>query len=126
MYKSTTTGEWKGFNENWRNIYEVLDADGFKRLCECRSNLLDVAKMASLVSAFNRDANYKDCVDHMIEWCGDWNNQSKIADMKECQYNMVCSMTWDLIASQILTNKIELNIDGAVQRRIEALRKALA
>lgn len=66
--------------DNWRTELEEKNYNCYIRLCECRNTINDVVLMARLMWKYNPSMSKSDCLDRMIEWVGDWNNQFSIAD----------------------------------------------
>jgi hypothetical protein len=60
------------FNDEWRY---TIDNDIYIRLCECRNTKNDIFIMAKEMWKFNPNKKFEDCLDRMIEWVLDWNNQ---------------------------------------------------
>ena len=75
------------WNNDWRDELERKNASCYNRLCECRNTVNDVVIMAKYVHKYNPTVSKKDCFNRMIEWCCDWNSQSKLFDKIDEQYN---------------------------------------
>lgn len=63
------------WNDDWRNELKETDEECYYRLCECRNSKKDLFKMACLLKKYNKDKSNAECLDRMIEWVCDWNNQ---------------------------------------------------
>ena len=75
------------FNDDWRTELEVKNENCYIRLCECRNTVNDVILMARYMHKYNPTVDKKDCFNRMIEWCCDWNNQDRLYDKIDENYN---------------------------------------
>ena len=66
--------------DDWRTELKENNYGCYERLCECRNNANDVVLMANLMHKYNPTIDKEDCLNRMIEWVGDWNNQFELMD----------------------------------------------
>lgn len=75
--------EW---NDTW---IDELNNDCYIRLCECRNIKKDILYMAKLMFKYNPNKNVETCLDRVIEWVTDWNNQFELFDYVADNYNKI-------------------------------------
>lgn len=68
------------FNDDWRNELEEFNYDCYERLCECRNTKTDIVTMSRLMCKYNPHKKIEECVERIIEWVTDWNNQYYLSD----------------------------------------------
>lgn len=85
------------FDDSWRKELERRYEDIYVRLCECRNTIEDIVIMANLMYKYNTDKTEAECLDRMIEWVCDWNNQDYIADkITPKKYNKMLGLIKDI------------------------------
>ena len=72
--------------DDWRTELQKTNYGCYERLCECRNTINDVVLMARLMWQYNPHMTKSDCLDRMIEWCGDWNNQFELMEKMCTEY----------------------------------------
>lgn len=73
-------------NNDWRNELKEKHIDCYNRLCDCRNTRQDILTMAILCVKYNPTIEEEVCLDYIISWVGDWNNQYEVADMPLEEY----------------------------------------
>lgn len=68
------------WNDNWREELERDFENVYTRLCECRNTKNDIIIMSRIMYEYNPNKSAEECLDRMIEWVGEWNNQYDLID----------------------------------------------
>lgn len=71
------------WNDDWRDELKIEDPSMYERLCECRNKKSDLKKLAKLLYKYNINHAKSVCLDRIIEWITDWNNQVELIPDKE-------------------------------------------
>lgn len=79
------------WNDDWREELETDYESCYIRLCECRNTAKDIVLMAQLMYRYNSGRTKKDCLDRMLDWVTDWNNQPNLYPDTEEEYNKMLS-----------------------------------
>ena len=78
--------EMEKWNNDWTNELKIINYDCYERLAECRNNKKDLLIMANLVLKYNSNRGNRNCLDRIIEWVTDWNNQFELFDYLDDNY----------------------------------------
>lgn len=71
-YTSHGDDNW---NDDWREELMKDTYEVWERLAECRNRIKDIPIMAKLVYKYNPSKTKEQCLDRIITWVTDWNNQ---------------------------------------------------
>ena len=71
------------WNDDWREELEEKNYKCYMRLCECRNTRNDIKIMAKLMYRYNSHYTPEECLDRMIEWVCEWNNQVNLIPDEE-------------------------------------------
>jgi len=63
------------WNDDWREELEKDYYDCYIRLCECRNTKKDLKILTKLLYKYNSSKTKEQCLDRIIAWVTDWNNQ---------------------------------------------------
>lgn len=63
------------WNDDWRTELKRDSYEVWERLAECRNTYKDLIIMTKLVCKYNPDILKGDCLDRILEWVTEWNNQ---------------------------------------------------
>lgn len=83
LRKESVEMKW---NNDWRTELKLKNGECYIRLCECRNTKEDILLMAKMNRKYNSGMTKEDCLDRIIEWVTDWNNQYEI-DFTRDEYN---------------------------------------
>lgn len=71
------------WNDDWRDELKADSYEVWKRLAECRNTKKDIVTMSKLVCKYNPNKSKEECLDRILEWVTDWNNQFNLYPDKE-------------------------------------------
>lgn len=80
------------WNNDWRDELKENNYAIWERLCECRNTEKDILIMAKLNYKYNPSMGKEECLDRIIEWVTDWNNQYNIDFTKQEYDEMLKNM----------------------------------
>ena len=66
------------WNNDWRDELKTEDPECYERFADCDNKRSDLKKLAKLVYKYNLDRPKEECVDYIIEWVTDANNQPNL------------------------------------------------
>ena len=79
------------WNNDWRIELSHKDPECYERLCDCVNTKKDIITMARLNYKHNPFKEKEDCLDRILEWVTDWNNQFDLYPNTEKEYNRMLS-----------------------------------
>lgn len=74
--------------DDWR---DTIPSDMLERLAECRNKATDVIVMATEMHKYNPERTEEECFVRMFEWVTDWNNQLKVEEQIDANWDWYLS-----------------------------------
>ena len=75
------------WNNDWRIELSHKDPECYERLCDCVNTKKDIITMARLNYKHNPFKEKEDCLDRILEWVTDWNNQPNLYPSTAYEYS---------------------------------------
>ena len=66
------------WNDDWREELKKDNYEAWIRLADCDNRRSDIKLYAKLVCKYNPSKTKEECLDHVIQWITDWNNQPEL------------------------------------------------